>query len=76
MDYYGFAELGTEFAKPKLEDYCDGDGDYDYYGYDMAMDQWRSQFPDLRECWCGEPKPVTEPTDTDSTDWLINLLAA
>lgn len=59
MDSYGFAKPGTEFAKPQLEDYAEDQG-YDYYGYDMALEQWLSQFPNLSEQWCGEVKPVPQ----------------
>lgn len=50
-------------GKPILADFTDEDGYPDFYDYDMAMECWRSQFPDLRESWCGEtkPEPVYEP---------------
>lgn len=50
------------FDKPTPEQFADEDGYIDYYEYDMALDQWRSQFPDLHERWCGElkPEPVEE----------------
>lgn len=75
MDYYGFAKPGTEFSKPCLEDYYEGDGYYDFSGYDQAVEQWRSQFPDFRESWCGERQDEPQLID-HNTDWLINLLAA
>lgn len=75
MDFYGFAEKGTEFAKPKLEDFAEDQG-YDYYAYDMALEQWRRQFPDLSEYWCGEPAQKAEEPLDSAMQSLYNLLAA
>jgi len=63
--------------KPTYEQFQDEDGYIDGYAFDMAYDQWRSQFPDLRESWCGEakPEPVEEPEESLS-DLLSRLLAA
>jgi hypothetical protein len=63
--------------KPTYEQYTDEDGYIDGYEFDMAMDQWRSQFPDLYENWCGEPKPQkVEDTEESLTELLSRLLAA
>lgn len=60
--------------KPTHEHYTDEDGYLDCYRFDMAMDVWRSQFPDLRECWCGEPKPEPEPEPEESLYDLLSRL--
>lgn len=75
MDFYGFAKAGTEFPKPKLEDFVDSYG-YDYYAYDMAIDQWQSQFPNLSEQWCGEQtaKPALDTRSLEEI--LIDSLTA
>lgn len=75
MDFYGFAKPGTEFAKPQLQDFAEDQG-YDYYAYDMAMEQWQSQFPNLSEFWCSE-QTAEKPKELDnSTQSLYDLLAA
>mgnify|MGYP000917275352 CR=1 FL=1 len=76
MDFFGFAKPGTEFAKPVLDDFADEDGYVDYYEFDMAMDQWQSQFPNLNEFWCGEPAEKEEVEVDDSLESLYTLLAA
>lgn len=66
--------------KPKLEDFADADGYIDYYEYDMAEDQWRSQFPNLYEKWCGDPAQMKPPSpaivEDDSLAKLLEALAA
>lgn len=62
------------FDKPTPEQFADEDGYIDYYEYDMALDQWHSQFPDLRESWCGEPKPEPEPEPEESLHDLLSRL--
>ena len=65
------------FDRPTIEQFVDEDGYIDGYEFDMAMDQWRSQFPDLRENWCGEPKPQPEPEHEESlNELLVRLLSA
>ena len=69
-----FVQPSKAFSKPQMQDYAE-DGGYDYYGYDMAMDQWRSQFPDLSERWCpnsAEPEAAEE--QPNETEALIALL--
>lgn len=75
MDFYGFAEVGTEFPKPKLADFAEGQ-DYDYYAYDMAMDQWQSQFPNLSERWCGEQTAKPAEDTRSIEEILFDALAA
>lgn len=67
--------MSKYFAKPTAEEFTDAEGYVDGYEFDMALDQWFSQFPDLTECWCGLPKPVKIELDTD-TQLLYDLLAA
>lgn len=66
-------------GEPQLEDYTDADGYVDYEAYDYDWDMWRDridferdQLPDLRESWCGEPKPIVD--DPTENDWLFALL--
>ena len=64
------------FPKPTLADFTDAEGYADYYEFDMAMDQWQRQFPDLYERWCGEPRQETPcPVDQPTQD-LIDMLTA
>jgi hypothetical protein len=46
--------MSYEIKMPVMEDFEDADGYIDFEDYDVAMDQWRMQFPDLRESWCGD----------------------
>jgi hypothetical protein len=62
------------FAKPTVKEFTDADGYVDDYEFDMAMDQWQWQFPDLKERWC--PHAFTKVlVDNDTTD-LYNLITA
>lgn len=61
--------------RPTLEQFREEDGGYDYYGYDMALDQWRMQFPDLGEFWCGVISQVRPVADTGTEDLIRMLLA-
>jgi broad specificity phosphatase PhoE len=64
-------------SKPDPSKFVDEDGYFDDYDYSMALDAWRSQFPDLYENWCGEPKPQPEPEQEESlNELLVRLLAA
>lgn len=65
--------------RPTLEQYTDAEGYADYYGFDMAMDQWRWQFPDLTECWCPETPakaPAQELEVSPSLEALLEALLA
>lgn len=61
---FDFVKPAEAFARPRLEEFYDEEFGYDYYAYDMAVDQWQSQFPNLSERWCGEQKCNTEPTQS------------
>jgi|TARA_R110000851_G_scaffold203744_1_gene355618 hypothetical protein len=66
--------MSKYFAKPTVEQYTDSMGYVDGYEFDMAMDQWQWQFPDLKERWC--PHPFTQVLVDNSRTDLYNLLTA
>jgi hypothetical protein len=72
---FNFVSPTEAFARPKLQDFAE-DQSYDYYAYDMALDQWRSQFPDLYENWCGERETQQEEPEVDLMETLMAALAA
>lgn len=75
-DFYGFAKADEIIPRPNLEDYREEDGGYDYYGYGMAYDNWKSQFPDLYETWCPAGGPKEQIVVDPSVDALIAQLTA
>lgn len=70
---FDFVKPAEAFARPQLEDFAEEQG-YDYFAYDMAMDQWQSQFPNLSESWCGEPKQEQNTQTDQSLEDLLNEL--
>ena len=68
---FDFVKPAEAFARPQLADFAE-EQDYDYYAYDMAMDQWLSQFPNLSECWCGEQKQEQTTEPTQSLEDILN----
>ena len=68
---FDFVKPEDAFDRPQLKDFAEEQG-YDYYAYDMAVDQWKSQFPDLSESWCGEQKKAQPTESTQSLEDIIN----
>jgi len=69
--------MSKYFAKPTVEEFTDADGYVDGYEFDMAMDQWQWQFPDLKERWCPHAftKVIADETPT-GLESLFEALAA
>ena len=68
---FDFVKPAEAFARPRLEDFAEDQG-YDYYAYDMAMDQWLSQFPNLSERWCGEQTQEQNTQPEQSLEDILN----
>ena len=69
---FDFVKPAEAFARPRLEEFYDEKFGYDYYAYDMAVDQWQSQFPNLSESWCGEQKQAQTTEPTQSLEDILN----
>ena len=66
--------MSKYFAKPTVSQFTDADGYTDGYEFDMAMEQWQWQFPDLKERWC--PHAFTKVVQDRAVLDLCELLAA
>jgi hypothetical protein len=66
--------MSKYFAKPTVSQFTDADGYTDGYEFDMAMEQWQWQFPDLKERWCPHAFTKVMVDNTDAT--LYNLFVA